>query len=459
MEQIEILKEFEKIQVLLNENNIDIKNLNESDKEIIKNYIKKNPRIENIAEQICRKIEECVNKELRLGISGKTGVGKSELLVNLFGVELPISRFGTGTTHQITKEASIAFLKLIIDDLQGLGDEQRGHETSFDHNNSYIYSQLINKDHLLIQAFDFNEIREITDEKTQLINIFRMIDFTKPEDEYLKIISKKIYIIFLRANQFSSNLEVEEKKHEINDFIQQEITEEINQKQKEKLNDLFKEINILFENQYQLQIKKIKGMINEILEKENKSLSPESRQKIIDSISFSYSGNNCRRNKQPNTIPNKNDFWLNNTNLKDYKFIPWCENWRFDIFNKIFSKVEDTQAYSLNLAIKERAKITQEKSSDSHKIKEANTEVYLKLNKEAEKSIKKGFFKHFKTAIYQICGTSIEMASHYYVYTGLFGFLGLTTLAACVPYYTGVLGVGSFFDYIDNEWGVFKDYK
>ena len=51
MEQIEIQKEFEKIQELLIENNIDIKNLNESHKKIIKNYIKKNPRIGNIAEQ------------------------------------------------------------------------------------------------------------------------------------------------------------------------------------------------------------------------------------------------------------------------------------------------------------------------------------------------------------------------------------------------------------------------
>ncbi len=457
MEQIEIQKEFEKINELLTQNNIDFKNLTESDKKIIKNYIKKNPKLKNMAEQIYKTMEKYLNKELRIGISGIAGLGKSQLLTNLFGIELPISRTGTGTTHQITKETYIEFLKLIIDDLQGLGDAEIGHETSFDHNNDYIHCQLISKDHLLIQGLDFRENRSMVDEKTQLKNIIRMIDFSKPEDEYLKIISKKIYIIFLRANQFSSD-EVEEKKKEINNFLLQFHQEEINQKQKEKLNDLFKEINLLFENQYQLQIKKIKGMINEILKEENGSLSPESRQKIIDSISFSYAGNNCKMNNQPSTIPDKEDFvLLKIPNLKDYKFTPWCENWRFDIFNKIFSKVDDTQAYSLNLAIKERAKIIEEKSSDPHKIKEANAESYLKLNKEAEKSIKKGFCIHFKTAIIQLCGTSVGMSYIHYFLTGIFTFVGLTTLASWVPYYTGLSGVAYFFDYLKNEWGVFKD--
>ena len=435
MEYLKIIKYFE-------DKNPDTINLNQTEmKQNIEIYIEENPNARNMFEKLKTIFEKNLEKNFRIGISGVAGLGKSELLNNLFGVEFPISRFGTGTLHQITKKMSIAFLNLIIDDLQGLGDEQKGYETTFDNNNHYIRSQLINNNSILIQSFDFNSNRVTHDEKIQLKNIFNMIDFTKPEKEYLKIVSK-FCIIFLRANLFISNEEVMEKIIEINNFINDEISlsERLSQEHEIKLNNIFNEINELFENQYKLQIYKIKNQINEILYEKVKS--PILRQRIIDNISFTYSGNNNKITKKPNEIPLRECFHLKFKQLKNYKYNPWCENWRYDIFNKIIHKLDESKAYSLNLAIKERGRIIQEKNADPHKINEADINNYLNLDKTANSIIEKGTkkvifnFMSEATALFSSSGTS------YWFLNTVATKFGLSMLSTASPIIA--LGFGFF---------------
>ena len=110
--------------------------------------------LKNLVERMVRK---GIEKSFHIYISGLTGIGKSTYLNYLFGIDLPTSRFGTGTISKIVREVQIAFMKIIITDPEGLGNAQVGNETTMTHNISDIRDQLTGQNNVintLIQPFD-----------------------------------------------------------------------------------------------------------------------------------------------------------------------------------------------------------------------------------------------------------------------------------------------------------------
>jgi len=353
--------------------------------------------LKNLVERVVRNgIRKEIEKCFHVYITGSTGTGKSSYLNYLFGIDLPTSRFGTGTISKIVREVQIAFMKIIITDSEGLGNAQVGNETSMTHNISDIRDQLIglnNVINILIQAFVFSDNRFKDEEKVQLRNILENIDFTKPEKDYLKIVSK-LLIVFLKANEFIGNIEVEEKLYELDEID----SSTVNPEEITKIKNLVEDINNLFQTQFDNQVSKVKSMIRDILKEIASQLDDTKIENIISKINFTYSGK-ILPDGSVDTIPSKKRLRLSDNMLETNNIKLWNDNWRYNNFNLILANTENTYAFSLEQAIRDRSQINLTSFQDTHSINNADVNNFLRLDHNATRNINDGRNKIIESVV------------------------------------------------------------
>ena len=418
----------------------DMENLNDEQKARVEEYFLINhsdskPFYKNIIKKLMRGNRE---NSFQIYISGLTGLGKSSYLNFLFDIELPTSRFGTGTTSRIVRETQIASMKIIVIDPEGLGNAQEGNETTMTHNISDIRDQLTGQNNVintLIQAFNFIDNRFKDEEKVQLRNILENIDFTKPEQYYLKIVSK-LLIVFLKANCFITNNEVEDKLYELDEI--DSSTE--NQEEIIKIKNLIKDINNLFQTQFDNQVSKVKSMIMDILKVIAPHLDNSKMENIISKINFTYAGK-ILPNGSVDTIPSKKRLRLSDDMLEKNNIKLWNDNWRINNFNLILGNTDNTYAYSLKQAIKDRSKVNLTTYQDSHDIENAKVENFYKLDHKSKQNIRAGKKQIWINSIKQFAKVSSATGAGGIVGGIGIGALGGATVAASLTVAVPFVGI------------------
>ena len=428
-------------------------------------YFKEKNKPDNLKNLFKNIYKKNLPKEISILIMGKSGQGKSTLFNNLFDTDFTTKRSGRGTDFgkdALNKEVEFGGLKIKVTDTVGLGDSQSGKkETDFASNNNLLRDYLTKEGiSCIFQVFDFNRNRDLTEEKIQIENILKNIDFQCKDKKYIDII-KRISIIFVRTNQYTSNDSfddneseqetIKDKTDKIERIVRKFRDSENEHEKKEKLMKLTKftnELNQEFDQRFKENTESIKTFIKEYLieiKDQDKNISINIDE-IISNFIFTYSGNINKKTKKINPIPNfSNDFYDDFNQYikkfdKEYKFDAWNENWRYQIFEALMVSCGNKQAVAIKNAIKKEVDLKLQKKSDNGVPKVSNKKVedFYKPTKTTKKIINDGKKEIWKDICVGIgSGGSVGGAAYY---AGAIAGGPATAIAGVV----GIIGIGLY---------------
>lgn len=378
------------------------KNLSQEDlnKEFDK-YFEKNEKSNKIKTLFKNLYNEKIPKEISIMIIGHTGQGKSTLLNNLFDTDFKVSACGRGTDAQIDKEVDFGRLKIKVIDTVGLGDYESGKkEIDYAHNNKILIDNLKKEGSYIFQVFDFNSIR-ITNEKTQIENMLKNIDFKTKKEEYLNII-KKISIIFVQANKHINNIQEKKEKIESIAINFRDITnDEEKDKKLKELTELIEDFNKDFESKFEKNKENIQQIIKDYLN--SLKINQNDINDILNYINITYAGDATIYNENNTTIKKINpipNFSINYYNQfdkfikgfkKDYEYSNWNDNWRFQIFNILMISCTSKYSTAIANAVNDKSNGQQGKSDNGDSnTKSPTTNDFYKKTEEIEKKISEG---------------------------------------------------------------------
>lgn len=404
------------------ENNIQFcKNVKENYK-IIESYLNKKGK--NYSKKFNKTLKKMYNnkipKQINILILGVTGRGKSTLLNNLFDTNFIEKNIGRGTEEKTISKVDFGGLTINIIDTVGLGDIQvNKEEIDFSYNNEILLEYLKKEDICCIfQVFDFSRNRDLNEDKVQIENFLKNIDFNS--SNYIDIINC-YNIIFTKANKYVDDdsyddlddveyITMKEKKENIdvlltdfNDYNDSEKEEKIN-----IVNKLINSINKSYQERYEYNVNSIKNIVRNYLDKNikctNKSIIIEN---IINNIKFSYAGNIDKKTKKINHIPlfSKNFYKNFENKIKvykpDYTYKIWNINWRHQIFENLILSCGSKNAVAIEQAINKKENINLQNNIDSTGILIENNNVhnFYITSEKTENVINKGKKTIWKEAL------------------------------------------------------------